>query len=42
MLEDTHHYFACREDKTEDNAMQRFRRWFFEQSGIADGNARAN
>lgn len=42
VLEDTHHYFAYREDKTEDNAMQRFRRWFFEQSGIADGNARAS
>lgn len=32
ILEDTRHYLACREDKAEDSALQRFRHWFLEQS----------
>lgn len=35
VLEDTRHYFAYREDKADDNAVQRFRHWFFEQIGDA-------
>lgn len=31
VLEDTRHYFAYREDKTDDSALQRFRSWFFQQ-----------
>ncbi len=37
VLEDTHHYFAYREDKADDSALNRFRRWFFEQD--ASGRA---
>ncbi|MTV38349.1 LysR substrate-binding domain-containing protein [Duganella radicis] len=33
VLEDTRHYLAYREDKADDNAVNRFRNWFFEQSG---------
>ncbi len=31
VLEETHHYFAYREDKADDGALNRFRAWFFEQ-----------
>lgn len=34
VLEDTHHYFAYREDKADDGALQRFRAWFLGQSGV--------
>lgn len=34
VLEETHHYFAYREDKAGDDALGRFRSWFFEQSGV--------
>lgn len=41
VLEETRHYFAYREDKAGDSALDRFRGWFFEQRGIpeATGNA---
>lgn len=32
-LEETRHYFASREDKAGDNAMNRFQSWFLAQSG---------
>lgn len=34
VLEETRHYFAWREDRAQDEAMQRFRRWFFAQDGV--------
>lgn len=34
VLEETHHYFAYREDKAGDDVLQRFRHWFFAQSGV--------
>jgi hypothetical protein len=35
VLEDTRHYFAYREDKADDKALQRFRSWFFAQTAAA-------
>lgn len=35
VLEETRHYLAYREDKGDDSALQRFRRWFLAQSGEA-------
>lgn len=32
VLEDTRHYFAYREDKANDDALNRFRNWFIDQS----------
>lgn len=34
VLEETHHYLAYREDKADDNALNRFCNWFLAQSGI--------
>jgi DNA-binding transcriptional LysR family regulator len=35
VLEETRHYFAYREDKADDDALSRFRGWFFAQSGVS-------
>ena len=37
VLEDTRHYFAYREDKADDKALQRFRSWFFAQTAAENG-----
>ncbi|MCE8034912.1 LysR family transcriptional regulator [Billgrantia tianxiuensis] len=34
VLEETHHYMAYREDKGDEEAMTRFRKWFLQQSGV--------
>lgn len=34
VLEETRHYFAYREEKAEDSALNRFRNWFLSQSGV--------
>lgn len=34
VLEETRHYFAYREDKANDNALNRFRSWFFDQGDV--------
>jgi DNA-binding transcriptional LysR family regulator len=39
VLEETPHYFAYREDKADDSALNRFRSWFFGQSGISSTSA---
>lgn len=36
VLEDTRHYFAYREDKASDQALTRFRNWFFDQIAVPD------
>ncbi len=35
VLEESRHYFAYREDKAGDDALGRFRNWFFAHSGVA-------
>jgi len=39
VLEETHHYFAYREDKAADSALERFRNWFFGQSSVMDASS---
>ena len=39
VLEETRHYFAYREDKTDDDALGRFRRWFVGQAGVSGTRA---
>jgi DNA-binding transcriptional LysR family regulator len=40
VLEETHHYFAYREDKADDSTLNRFRGWFFDRSGVSSASAR--
>jgi hypothetical protein len=35
VLEETRHYFAYREDKAADSALNRFRRSFLDPSGVS-------
>jgi DNA-binding transcriptional LysR family regulator len=39
VLEETRHYFAYREEKAEDGALERFRSWFLGQCGVPSTSA---